>query len=133
MDQQTQLLRRAVAAQVDQAGLAVRHLPRPSDSKEDLVCVLSAVEPGLFYGVAGNRQEQKLELRRKMRPALHYYFYWDHPALGLINARVASYFPYDVHICLNGRAWLARQMDQAGLAYRRSDNCFTWIQDVAAA
>ena len=26
------------------------------------------------------------------------------PALGLINARVASYFPYDVHICLNGRA-----------------------------
>jgi hypothetical protein len=163
MEQQTKVLRQTIITQVEQAGQTVQHLLRPSDSKEELVasilaqrqpltpqnqqpltpqnqltpqnlvCVLSAVEPGLFYNVAGNRQQRKLELRRKMRPALHYYFYWDHPTLGLINARLASYFPYDIHICLNGRAWLAKQMDQAGLAYRRSDNCFTWIEDVPAA
>lgn len=167
MEQQTKLLRKTIVSKVEQAGQKVRHLVRPSDSKEELVasirsqqpptpcdattpydastpcdprtlwphlvCVLSAVEPGLFYEVAGNRQERKLELRRKMRPALHYYFYWDHPALGLINARIASYFPYDLHVCLNGRSWLGRQMDQAGLTYRRSDNCFPWIEDVTAA
>jgi hypothetical protein len=30
-------------------------------------------------------------------------------------------------ICLNGHEWLARQMDAAGLAYERRDNCFAWL------
>jgi hypothetical protein len=30
---------------------------------------------------------------------------------------------------LNGKEWLARQMEQAGMRYRRHDNCFTWIED----
>jgi hypothetical protein len=34
-----------------------------------------------------------------------------------------------MHVCLNGREWLARQMDAAGLGYTRRDNCFTWLQD----
>jgi hypothetical protein len=91
------------------------------------------VEPGLFYDVFGNRGKRQLELRRKMRPGPHYYHYFMHPVLGLINARVATWFPYDIHICFNGRDWLARRMDQAGIGYKRCDNRFTWIEDVAAA
>src|SRR5262249_11547562 len=34
---------------------------------------------------------------------------------------------------MNGREWLARQMDQIGLGYRRRDNCFTWVKDWARA
>ncbi len=34
---------------------------------------------------------------------------------------------------MNGRAWLAQQMDQAGLRYRRHDNCFPWIEDFSRA
>lgn len=30
---------------------------------------------------------------------------------------------------MNGRAWLARQMDRAGLRYRQQDNCFPWVAD----
>jgi len=34
---------------------------------------------------------------------------------------------------LNGREWLARQMDQAGLKYRQQGNCFVWIEDYEEA
>jgi hypothetical protein len=36
-------------------------------------------------------------------------------------------------VCLNGRQWLACQMDQAGIYYRQVDNCFPWIEDWRAA
>ncbi len=36
------------------------------------------------------------------------------------------------HICLNGREWLAHQMDVVGLKYKRIENCFTWLEDVKA-
>ena len=34
-----------------------------------------------------------------------------------------------MHVGLNGRDWLARQMIKAGLGYRKKDNCFTWVED----
>ena len=36
--------------------------------------------------------------------------------------------PFSVQICLNGRKWLARSMDAAGLHYIQRDNCFTWLE-----
>lgn len=30
---------------------------------------------------------------------------------------------------MNGREWLARQMDRAGIRYQQQDNCFPWIAD----
>src|ERR1039458_9791753 len=50
-----------------------------------------------------------------------------------MNARIQTWFPFRIQICLNGREWLARQMDQAGLRYVRQDNCFPWIEDFAEA
>ncbi len=38
--------------------------------------------------------------------------------------------PFPVYVCLNGREWLARQMDQAKLHYVRRDNTFTWLEDL---
>jgi hypothetical protein len=46
-----------------------------------------------------------------------------------MNARIQTWFPFPIQICLNGREWLARQMDGAGLDYRRQDNCFPWVED----
>jgi len=56
-----------------------------------------------------------------------------HPEFGFMNARIQTWFPFSIQICLNGREWLARQMDQAGINYRRHDNCFSWIQDYPQA
>ena len=35
--------------------------------------------------------------------------------------------PFSVQICLNGREWLARQMQAAGLDYLQQDNRSRWI------
>jgi hypothetical protein len=44
-----------------------------------------------------------------------------------------TWFPYLIHISLNGHEWLARQMDEKGLRYRKVDNRLTWVEDFAAA
>jgi hypothetical protein len=46
--------------------------------------------------------------------------------------RVQSWFPFSVDGCLNGRQWLAHQMDCAGISYEQRDNCFVSISEPAA-
>jgi hypothetical protein len=74
-----------------------------------------------------------LELRRKPRQCLFVYQYGIHPEFGFYNARIQTWFPFPIQICLNGREWLARQMDQQGLGYRKVGNCFTWLADYPRA
>ena len=50
-----------------------------------------------------------------------------------MHARLQTWFPFTIHVCLNGREWLARQMDRAGIGYERRDNCFVRIADVEGA
>src|SRR5437868_3247392 len=57
------------------------------------------------------------------------YHYSVHPVFGFLNARIQTWFPFSIQICLNGREWLAHQMDAVGLDYLRDDNCFPWIED----
>jgi len=40
-----------------------------------------------------------------------------------MNARIQTWFPFSIRICLNGREWLARQLDRKGLDYVKHDNC----------
>ena len=67
------------------------------------------------------------------RKCLHLYHYFMHEEFGLCHVRVQTWFPFQVDVCLNGRAWLARQMDRAGLGYRQRDNTFVWLEDAASA
>jgi hypothetical protein len=50
-----------------------------------------------------------------------------------MNARIQSWFPFGIQVCLNGREWLSRRMDQAGMRYDRRENCFVRIGDVEGA
>src|SRR6266446_8466374 len=50
-----------------------------------------------------------------------------------MNARIQSWLPFPIQICLNGREWLARMMDQNRIRYRRDDNCFSWIEHIDQA
>jgi hypothetical protein len=56
-----------------------------------------------------------------------------HKDFGLMHVRLQTWFPFNMRMCLNGRSWLARQMDAAGIGYTQRDNCFTRIDDVDAA
>jgi hypothetical protein len=68
-----------------------------------------------------------------MRQCLFVYHYWIDAVFGFMSARLQTWFPFALYVYMNGREWLARQMDQAGMQYRRHDNCFSWIEDFPRA
>jgi hypothetical protein len=97
------------------------------------LCALSAVELCSSYAVRGHRASHKLRLERAYRKCLFIYQYGMHPEFGFMSARWQTWFPFPLHIYLNGRLWLAQQLEKAGLHYRRHSNCFTWIEDFGRA
>lgn len=100
--------------------------------KEGLICVLTSVEPCQTFDIRKN-EDGHIELCSRLRKCLFMYHYAIHPLFGLVNARIQTWFPFSVQICLNGREWLARDMDSVGLSYGRYDNCFTWLEDPTRA
>jgi len=110
-----------------------RTIARERGVTEGPVCLLTCVEPFVGYDIYRNAQKKRLELVSRYRKCLHCYWYAVHPECGFLNVRLRTWFPFDVQICLNGREWLARQLDAAGLGYERHDNCFTQVTDFAGA
>jgi len=108
-------------------------LARRHGRTEGLIAVLACVEPCQTMQVRGNRETKKLELRSEPAKCKHYYHYYLDPVYGLRYTRVQTWFPFTMHMGLNGREWLACQMTRAGIAYQQRDNCFPWIADFAAA
>lgn len=143
----TARVKAAAYASAEQAGRPFRYLASSQISKEalarqiarqdgvtsGLIAIFSALENCLSYSVRGDRQTKHIHLVLERRKCLHLYHYFLHEELGLCHVRVQTWFPFTVDICLNGRDRLARQMDQAGLAYRQRDNCFVWVEQAARA
>jgi hypothetical protein len=145
--ERTDALLAAALAEAKRLGRPVQYLAHPQERKEDLaralakrdgitdglIGVFTAVEPCWSYSVRPNGGTKRLEVRREFRKCLHVYHYYQHPRCGLMYARVQSWFPFTVQVGLNGREWLARSLDAAGVGYRRRDNTFAWVQDFARA
>jgi hypothetical protein len=94
--------------------------------------VLSCVEP--CRSVVVRRDEQGLlQPRLEERKCLHYYHYYRDPKFGLMHTRLQSWFPFTMHVSINGREWLAQQMKRGKLGYVQVDNCFTAISDFKRA
>lgn len=110
-----------------------RKIAQRDGVQEGLICVLACVEPCFSYHVGRDRQAQRLELRGERLKCLHQYFYFQDPQFGFMHVRLQTWFPFTIHVCLNGREWLARQMDAEGLGYRRRENCFVELADPARA
>jgi len=100
---------------------------------EGLIAVLTCVEPCQSYEIYRNRQAKRLVLEPRRRKCLHLYHYWVDPLFGFMSARIQTWFPFSIQVCVNGREWLARQMDREGIRYQRSDNCFPWVEDFPRA
>jgi hypothetical protein len=111
-----------VTRMIDQDGLT-----------EGLVCVLACVEPCQSFEIYRNADTQHLELVGRQRKCRFFYFYYLHRELGLLHVRVQSWLPLDVQVCLNGRGYLQRRLDQAGIGYEKVDNTFVHIADVTRA
>jgi len=140
-------LRAASLAGAQEAGRPVRYLASSRICKEEvalqiaredridkgLICVLTAVEPCMSFAIRRDRAKKKLVLEPAWRKCLHLYHYFMHEELGFCHARVQSWLPFNIHVCINGREMLARQMDQAKISYQRRDNCFARVSDVKGA
>jgi hypothetical protein len=140
-------LRLASSAAALEAGRPLRYLASSQTCKEDvalgiarqdriekgLICVLTAVEPCMSFHVRRDRVSRRLVLEPAWRKCLHLYHYFMHEQLGFCHARVQSWLPFNVHVCINGREVLSRQMDQAGIGYERRDNCFVGVSDLYRA
>jgi hypothetical protein len=140
-------VRGASLAAAESAGRPVEPLNGPSVGKEELargiarrdgieqglIAVLTAVEPCWSYNLRSDRGKGLLQLYSDYRKCQHLYHYQIHPVFGFMHARLQTWMPFNIHLCMNGREWLSRQMDAAGIQYRRRDNCFTWVSDPARA
>jgi hypothetical protein len=143
----TDRVKSAAYQAAERAGRPVKYLQDPSVSKEDLarrlaredkikeglIALFTAVEPCWSYSVRGERQSKEIHLVLERRKCTHLYHYYQHPDFGLTHVRVQTWFPFTVSVCLNGREWLARQMDRAGIKYEQRENCFVKISDAKAA
>jgi hypothetical protein len=109
----------ATSERVKQAGLAtamrlkrpVIYLPSSATSKEDmarklleahplkkpgLICALKTVEPCMSFEYHRSRDRSARGLRLVPRKCLHIYQYYHHPVFGFMNARIETWFPFNI-------------------------------------
>jgi hypothetical protein len=112
---------RSIEGPAEEAGI-YKYLNNFDDSKEEvalqmaaerkqtsgLIAVLGCVEPCQVVQVRGNRKTKMLEPRVELAKCKHYYHYYLDPNYGLRYTRLQSWFPYTMHIGLNGRDWLGQ-------------------------
>jgi hypothetical protein len=110
-----------------------RDIMERDDIQQGLVCVLSCVEPCQTYALRKDGQKKHLLLVPAERKCLHLYFYFVDREFGLIHVRLQTWLPMSIQVCVNGREYLARRLDRAGIGYQKRDNCFVRIDDVRRA
>jgi hypothetical protein len=62
----------------------------------------------------------------------HYYFYIRDEVLGPIVMCVGSFFPFKTTYYLNGHSFIEHQLNHANVGFRKNDNAFLAVDDVAA-
>jgi len=139
----TEQLIQASLKRAEVSGRPVQYLQSPSIRKDDyarriakddritdgLICVLTCVEPCRSFEIYRNREKKMLELLPRNRKCKFLYHYWIDRRFGFMSARVQTWFPFSIQVCMNGREWLARRMDEKGMSYTRYDNSFPRIED----
>lgn len=101
--------------------------------KDGLIGVYSCLESASSYRAhfsakAGHPQLQNYPTRCK-----HLYFYLDHQQFGFMNIRLQTWFPYHIQVCLNGREWLRRGLEQQGIEFLAKGNKLLHISDYQSA
>lgn len=137
----------AIERQAEERGVPTVYLASCNESKEEralaqakeralnsgLIAVLSSVEPCRTVVIRSNKAKGLLEPCLAEGKCLHYYHYYLDATFGLMYTRLQSWFPFTMHIGINGREWLAEQLKHAKIDYVKVDNCFTSIDDFPKA
>jgi len=67
------------------------------------------------------------------RKCLFLYYYFMDRDFGLIHVKLQTWFPLQIQVYVNGHEWLARKLKENGIRYRKHENAFLWIEDMARA
>jgi hypothetical protein len=138
----THLLRKGTQAQVEREGVPVKHLNSPMVEKDALalelaqahgrtsgrIALITCQESALTYRFRRNDQGH-FEPRKEVTRCNHHYHYFLHERFGLCYVRIQTWFPFTVRIGLNGRLWLARELDKRGIPFQRQRNLITAVDD----
>jgi hypothetical protein len=100
---------------------------------EGLVCVLRCIEPCMSFSLRRNHNTHQLEVIYRQRKCVHLYFYLIDREFGFMHVKIQTWLPFPIQIYINGREWLARQLDAAGVGYLRHGNALLRIGDLEAA
>lgn len=111
----------------------VQELLKREGVSEGLICVLSCVEPCRSFHIQRFPETKTIDLVRAYRKCLHWYLYFMDSVFGLCHVRIQSWLPFTVHICINGREWLCRELTATGIGFQRRDNCLIDVADFPAA
>ena len=71
-------------------------------------------------------------LRQQRSRYTHYYFYLLDQTLGPMVLRVASFFPFQTTYYLNGHSFIEQELNRKHIGFRKNDNAFLAVDDVAA-
>jgi len=118
---------------VDKEALARKMAQEQGIAPDGSIGQFSTLEMCVAPTVLSNRETKQLELRMLPRKCVFIYHYFDHPRVGFGHVRLQTWAPYAVTICLNGRHWLEKQLQEHHVAYHKAGNCFVWIGDLALA
>jgi hypothetical protein len=111
----------------------VRKIAERDGVSEGLICVLRTLEPCLSFDIRRNHYTHQLEAVPRTRKCVHFYFYCIDAEFGFMHIKIQTWLPWPVQVYVNGREWLARQLDTAGVGYLRYTNTLLRIDDLEAA
>lgn len=143
----TDQIKQATERLAERLGRPLIYLPSSSERKETraahiaqadgvtsgLIAVFQCVEPCHTFTVGPNAATKRLELRHGPGKCSHYYFYVRDPLYGPLSVRLQTWLPFSIHVCLNGREWLANMLARAGIKFEQRDNCFVDMDRIARA
>jgi len=105
---------------------------------EGVVCILTSVEQGRTfvsytprYAPSGGDPAYRLIHAARKRFLHYYYFYVLDPVLGPMSLRVATFLPFTLACFLNGHSFLAQELTRHGIGFRKDDNAFLAVDDLA--
>jgi hypothetical protein len=98
-----------------------------------LIGVWSATESCWSFRAEYSAKAGHPVLRKEPMKCKHLYFYLDDPRYGFMNIRLQTWFPYHIQLAFNGREWLRRGLEKAGVDFVARGNKFVHIEDFACA
>jgi hypothetical protein len=108
-------------------GLAHRH-----NRNSGRIALLTSMETAMTYRMR-KTDDGFVEPRKETTRCVHLYHYFLHDRFGLCYVRVQTWFPFTIRVGINGRLWLARELEKRGISFQRHRNLITAVDDPALA